>query len=554
MFAGILAILVALAGAYTVRQLLQKPAEPVAAPTVPTVDIPVASIDLAAGKTIASGDINILRMTREQAANHKPALPEIYMTNAEQIVGRILKVDIVKGQAFDSALFYPSGTGPSVADDLPAGLRAVTISVNASGLVDGHAMPGTIVDVLFRLDIPGDNRPATSTAYTILEAVKVLAVDRASFPGSQTAGAGDGSAKVRVTLAVTPEQASQLKVVESRGELFLSLRSPNEKSAGLVQADLDKVKAELDVMNKEAKALRDIIRAAADIGTEFDDQGRLEKLNAKIIEREKDVARLERELLAVASAPTMRTFEEVLQMKRELPSIADKLPAGMRAVTVFVKGAGYLDGFAQPGTFVDVLFRLPQLSGHQDYQETTFSVLEGVEIMAVNRSTDPMSAVTPVSASNSELPVTLAVTPDQASKLKVIEGRGELSLVLRSPQEQHKSVLEAKMDDLSLQLEELKIEEEALRQIEEIAKRRGVPFKEKERLQEVALLIRVREKELNGFEAKLATAQESPKQSTLAGVLGIPDPPTPPPPTTPAPPRQIEVYRGGSRQTVTFGT
>lgn len=552
-FAGLLAILVAMAGAYTVKKLLERPDEIVEAPAVERVTVPVAAYELAAGKTIGVGDINILSLTREQIANYKPELPAFWMTNSSQIIGRILRQDIGANEGFAADYFYPVGTGPTVADKLKPGFRAVTIVVDAAGFVDGQASPGTHVDVLFRLELDGTGRTRPATTYTILEGVEVLAVDRATFPKSQSNPRGGEG--IRVTLAVTPEQGGQLKVLEGRGELSLALRSPGEMPRGMVQSDLDKAKVELNLLTQEASALKEIIQAAVDIGTDFDDQGRLKKLQEEISQREQDVRKLESELTTLVSAPATQTFEEVLQLKETRPSIVEKLGPGMRAVTVAVRGSGYVDGFAMPGTFVDVLFRLTDLAGRQDYNETTFTVLEGVEILAVNRSTDPVTMVANATGNTQVgLPVTLAVTPEQASKLKVIEGRGEISLVLRSPNETERQTFEAKMEDVSLQLEELKIEEDALQQIEEIAKRRGVPFRDKERLQEVALLIRVREKELQNLEEKAASVKEPPKQSTLAGVLGIPEPEQPPPPPTPPTPRKLEIYMGGDRRDVLFGT
>jgi pilus assembly protein CpaB len=108
------------------------------------------------------------------------------------------------------------------------------------------------------------------------------------------------------------------------------------------------------------------------------------------------------------------------------PGITDRLTAGYRAVTVPIENVGSVQGFARPGTWVDVLFR-SQAVGKR--QEQTLTLLERVEVLAINEILVPNRQVT----MKTEGTVTVAVTPQQAKILKVVEGRGELSLALRHP-------------------------------------------------------------------------------------------------------------------------
>jgi Flp pilus assembly protein CpaB len=111
------------------------------------------------------------------------------------------------------------------------------------------------------------------------------------------------------------------------------------------------------------------------------------------------------------------------------PGIADLLDEGYRAVTIAIHDVGAVVGFARPGTYVDVLFRSVET---EDRPEVTITLLERVEVLAINRST--------LADRNVEFAeqgrVTLAVTPMQAKVLKVVEGRGEMSLALRNPKEE----------------------------------------------------------------------------------------------------------------------
>jgi Flp pilus assembly protein CpaB len=107
------------------------------------------------------------------------------------------------------------------------------------------------------------------------------------------------------------------------------------------------------------------------------------------------------------------------------PGISDKIQAGYRAVTVPIQNAGAVQGFARPGTWVDVIFRADSRGPRRP--EMTMTLLERVEVLAINES---LMANRQVNVKD-EGTVTLAVTPTQAKALKVVEGRGELSLALR---------------------------------------------------------------------------------------------------------------------------
>lgn len=106
------------------------------------------------------------------------------------------------------------------------------------------------------------------------------------------------------------------------------------------------------------------------------------------------------------------------------PGISDRLQAGYRAVTVPIQNVGAVQGFARPGTWVDVIFRSEPGNRRP---EMTLTLLERVEVLAIDESLLPNRQVALTAAGT----VTLAVTPQQAKILKVVEGRGELSLALR---------------------------------------------------------------------------------------------------------------------------
>jgi pilus assembly protein CpaB len=223
-FLGILAVLFGLIGAHGAKKYLQDqqvaapPATPVAETTV---TVPLAIRDLPEGRTIALGDFTTVRLTEEQIRDMN--LPTSFMTKSSQILGRTLRTSVLKSQAFQPETFFPDGIGPNVASRLGPGERAVSVPFDDSASQAGLVTPGATVDVLFRT-IADTEQLLPEATMTLLEAVKVLAVDRETEEGATPVTERGRSAQRTVTLAVTPLQAQALKVVEDRGTLTLVLR------------------------------------------------------------------------------------------------------------------------------------------------------------------------------------------------------------------------------------------------------------------------------------------------------------------------------------------
>ena len=218
---GIFAVLFGLVSAYAVQMHLRPDPAPEARPaetSVPPNVVPLASIDLSAGRPLTLGDIMLVRMTREELKRRN--FPSDYMISPEQIIGRILREPVDRGTPFLTNDLYPEGMGPSVADRLQPGFRAVTVRIENVGAVAGFAGPGTMVDVLFRTQV---NAELPETTIRLLDGVQVLALGHNMLPGTR----GDGTENT-VTLAVNVQQAAALKVVEGRGRLTLLMRSPND--------------------------------------------------------------------------------------------------------------------------------------------------------------------------------------------------------------------------------------------------------------------------------------------------------------------------------------
>ncbi len=224
---GVFAVLFGLIGAYAAKQHFreQPQEEPVAA--VPPQTVPLASTDLPPGRTLTMGDVMLVRISREEMKER--GMPRDHMTDARQVIGRTLREPIARGRAFVTTVFYPEGTGPSLAKRLKLGYRAVTISLEDMAAAKGLVSPGAVVDVILRT-FANEKEQMPETTVTLLESVEVLAIDQETFEGMRRVlgRRSQARAAITVTLAVTPQQASALKVVEGRGTMSLVLRNPEE--------------------------------------------------------------------------------------------------------------------------------------------------------------------------------------------------------------------------------------------------------------------------------------------------------------------------------------
>ena len=194
----------------------------------------VAASDLPAAHMLDSGNIAEKKMKPSSA-------PRGSYSEVSALLGRVLAVPVVEGQALTDRLLVREGTGAHLAGMLPAGMRAVTVTLSEYEGLGDLIYPGCLVDVLasFKLDSREAVGEALST--TLLENVQVLAVE------DQTVGSGGQSEtdeavaqgpKVRradrrlmVSLMVTPEQAESLQLALQYGTVSLTMRNPEDRLA-----------------------------------------------------------------------------------------------------------------------------------------------------------------------------------------------------------------------------------------------------------------------------------------------------------------------------------
>lgn len=178
--------------------------------------------------SIVSGESVVARTLPRSKA------PNGYASNAVEVVGKVLAVPVVEGQALTTSCFATEGVGTEIAASLASGKRAVGISVTDYASLIGMLYPGCTVDVLvsFRPSDSGSGPKWGPATMTLLEGVEVLAIEKRTVV-SKSAGldedpehTGRANNGRRVTLLVDSKQAKLLQLAMQQGTLSLALRNP----------------------------------------------------------------------------------------------------------------------------------------------------------------------------------------------------------------------------------------------------------------------------------------------------------------------------------------
>jgi pilus assembly protein CpaB len=157
-------------------------------------------------------------------------------TSPSALFGTVVRYQITAGQPVTrGSLVGPQDRG-FLAAALGAGMRAITVPVNASTGVAGFVFPGDHVDMVLTQQVEGGgDGPALKVSETIVRNIRVLATDQRTTDKDK-----DGKTEVKtfanVTLEVTPRIAEKIAVSQSMGTLSLSLRSIADNTAELERA------------------------------------------------------------------------------------------------------------------------------------------------------------------------------------------------------------------------------------------------------------------------------------------------------------------------------
>ena len=178
----------------------------------PSQTIVVATRDLPAGSIVRREDVEAVEWPGL-------ALPEGFATQAGDVVGRGLIVEVRENEPMLDWKLAEKEAGGGLPITIPEGMRAVSVEVDEVIGVAGFVQPGTRVDVLATV-MPGTDRTQTTTRI-ILQNVRALAADQKYQQDIN----GEPTYVTVVTLLVTPTDAEALTLAATEGRIQLALRN-----------------------------------------------------------------------------------------------------------------------------------------------------------------------------------------------------------------------------------------------------------------------------------------------------------------------------------------
>jgi pilus assembly protein CpaB len=182
--------------------------------------IVVAASDVNLGQRLTPAMLKTLDWPAE-------SLPRGALSDADKLVGRVLKTSVLRDEPLNEAKLAPAGTLGGLSALIAEGKRAMTVRVNDVVGVAGFALPGNFVDIIVNTQSTGGGNE-NAISKIVLERILVLAV-------AQEVGRDETKPRVvnAVTLEVTPAQAENLDLARSVGTLSLMLRNQVDPRPGV---------------------------------------------------------------------------------------------------------------------------------------------------------------------------------------------------------------------------------------------------------------------------------------------------------------------------------
>jgi pilus assembly protein CpaB len=185
-----------------------------------TVPIYVALQNINLGDPIDDGMLSLQEWP-------KGKIPLGSITKWEDIEDRRPRTTIFQGEPLLDGKLLPKGHSQDPISAIPKSHRLKTISVDARKSAAGLLSPGDRVDI--QLYVQRDERQGIMYAFTktILQNIRVFAVDQAVQRSSADGGEARNIAKT-VSVILTPVQANRVTLAENLGEISLIPRHPDD--------------------------------------------------------------------------------------------------------------------------------------------------------------------------------------------------------------------------------------------------------------------------------------------------------------------------------------
>ncbi len=219
----ILAVFAAGGTAFLVKSMLGLSTQEARSKENPLPQILVTRHDIPAGSFVRADD------QLEWIAWPSDNLSDAYIMpdrgSIEEFDGAVSRQDISAGEPIIRKRLVKPGEGGFMSAVLNPKMRAVSISVNLTSGNAGFIFPGDRVDLLLTHTVPNDDGSEGFAAETIIENVRVLAMDQRYNANSNVTPSTLASPARSATLEVSPRHAEMIHVAKELGKLSLSLRS-----------------------------------------------------------------------------------------------------------------------------------------------------------------------------------------------------------------------------------------------------------------------------------------------------------------------------------------
>lgn len=191
------------------------------------LQVVVAARDLRPGTVLVAEDLTL--------GPRPPNVPlAALFSSPELVVGTALGERTLAGEVVRAERLVEGGADLRVNEVLDPGTRAVTIRTNHAAAVGGLLRPGFYVDVIVTIRPDTKDLAADWVTQTILQGVRVIAVNSAVSTAPQLIEEEDETTtggrprEIFVTVEVEPAEAEQLALAAARGQVHLALRSRDD--------------------------------------------------------------------------------------------------------------------------------------------------------------------------------------------------------------------------------------------------------------------------------------------------------------------------------------
>ncbi|NLS92565.1 MAG: Flp pilus assembly protein CpaB [Planctomycetaceae bacterium] len=190
------------------------------APDIETLPVFVVKEDIPLGNVLIAEKLKLEQWPKDK-------VPEGVLGKLEDIEGRRPRTRLFAGEpVLDVKLLSKGESAGGAAPQIPVGYRSVPVKVDEVSGGAAMILPGDRVDILVYAKGGGNTGIRRTMTKTILQDIKVFAVD-----STWTLESDESGKSIRaktISLLLTPEQTERVMLAHELGKLRLALRSPND--------------------------------------------------------------------------------------------------------------------------------------------------------------------------------------------------------------------------------------------------------------------------------------------------------------------------------------